>query len=69
MSRGVAPLSRLLAPVPYDRRARRFTQLLAGLVGYGVTASMMVLAGLGLCIERGVPTGGPRWMGVGGFIL
>jgi uncharacterized membrane protein YczE len=27
---------------------RRFAQLLAGLVGYGVTASMMVLAGLGL---------------------
>ncbi len=48
MSRAVAPLSRLVAPVPPDRRARRFAQLLTGLVGYGVTASMMVLAGLGL---------------------
>ncbi|HEY1713127.1 MAG TPA: hypothetical protein VGG07_09500 [Solirubrobacteraceae bacterium] len=41
-------LGRLLAPVPPDRRARRFAQLVAGLIGYGVTASMMVLAGLGL---------------------
>jgi uncharacterized membrane protein YczE len=48
MSRTAAPLSRLLAPVPADRRARRLAQLLVGLVGYGVTASMMVLAGLGL---------------------
>ena len=48
MSRTVTSLSRLLAPVPADRRARRFAQLLAGLVGYGVTASMLVLAGLGL---------------------
>jgi uncharacterized membrane protein YczE len=48
VSRTVTPLSRLLAPVPADRRPRRFAQLLAGLVGYGVTASMLVLAGLGL---------------------
>jgi uncharacterized membrane protein YczE len=48
MSRPVTPLSRVLAPVPADRRPRRFAQLLVGLVGYGVTASMMVLAGLGL---------------------
>jgi uncharacterized membrane protein YczE len=48
VSRAVAPLSRLLAPVPIDRRPRRFAQLLLGLLGYGVTASMMVLAGLGL---------------------
>jgi uncharacterized membrane protein YczE len=41
-------MSRLFAPAPPDRRARRVAQLLAGLVGYGVTASMMVLAGLGL---------------------
>jgi uncharacterized membrane protein YczE len=39
---------RLLAPIPPDRRARRFAQLLTGLVLYGVTASMLVLAGLGL---------------------
>ena len=43
MSLAPAPVSRLLAPVPPDRRARRMVQLLAGLVGYGVTASMMVL--------------------------
>jgi uncharacterized membrane protein YczE len=48
VSRTVTPLSRMLAPVPADRRARRFAQLLAGLVGYGATASMLVLAGLGL---------------------
>lgn len=44
----VTRLGRVLAPIPADRRARRFAQLLAGLVGYGVTASMLVLAGLGL---------------------
>jgi uncharacterized membrane protein YczE len=38
----------VLQPVPPDRRARRTAQLLAGLVLYGVTAAMMVLAGLGL---------------------
>jgi uncharacterized membrane protein YczE len=48
VSRPFASVGRLLAPVPPDRRARRFAQLLAGLVGYGVTASMLVLAGLGL---------------------
>jgi uncharacterized membrane protein YczE len=35
-------------PVPPDRRARRAAQLLAGLLLYGATAAMMVLAGLGL---------------------
>jgi uncharacterized membrane protein YczE len=48
VSRAFAPVSRLLAPVPADRRARRFAQLLAGLLGYGATASMLVLANLGL---------------------
>ena len=38
----------LLAPVPADRRLRRTAQLLAGLVLFGVTAAMLVLAGLGL---------------------
>ena len=37
-----------VAGVPPDRRLRRFAQLLAGLVGFGVTAAMLVLAGLGL---------------------
>jgi len=41
-------MRRLFAPVPPDRRARRFAQLLVGLVLYGTTAAMMVLAGLGL---------------------
>ncbi|HEX4009474.1 MAG TPA: hypothetical protein VHX62_05680 [Solirubrobacteraceae bacterium] len=40
--------SRLLAPVPADRRGRRGAQLLTGLVLYGVTSAMMVLSGLGL---------------------
>jgi uncharacterized membrane protein YczE len=34
--------------VPPDRRLRRSVQLLTGLVLYGATAAMMVLAGLGL---------------------
>jgi uncharacterized membrane protein YczE len=40
--------NRLLAPIPPDRRPRRFAQLLTGLLLYGVTASMLVLARLGL---------------------
>jgi len=39
---------RLLAPVPPDRRPRRFTQLLVGLLLYGITMGMMVRAVLGL---------------------
>jgi uncharacterized membrane protein YczE len=38
----------LIAPLPEDRLARRLAQLLAGLLMFGVTTSMMVLAGLGL---------------------
>lgn len=41
-------MPRLIAPIPPDRRVRRFAQLAAGLVLYGVTASMLVLANLGL---------------------
>jgi uncharacterized membrane protein YczE len=37
-----------LRPAPADRRKRRFAQLLIGLVMYGATAAMLVLAGLGL---------------------
>jgi uncharacterized membrane protein YczE len=48
MAHAANRLSRVLAPAPPDRRVRRFAQLLTGLVGYGATASMMVLAGLGL---------------------
>jgi uncharacterized membrane protein YczE len=38
----------MLRPIPRDRRVRRFAQLACGLVLYGVTAAMLVLAGLGL---------------------
>ena len=37
-----------LAPIPADRRARRSVLLIGGLVLFGVTIAMMVLAGLGL---------------------
>jgi uncharacterized membrane protein YczE len=39
---------RLLAPPPTDRSVRRGAQLFAGLILFGVTSSMLVLAGLGL---------------------
>ncbi len=39
---------RVLAPIPTDRRARRFSQLLVGLVLYGLTMAVMVRATLGL---------------------
>ncbi len=38
----------VLAPMPTDRRVRRFSQLLVGLLLYGVTMGMMVRALLGL---------------------
>ncbi len=41
-------MHRLFAAIPSDRRSRRYAQLLAGLVLYGATAAMLVLAGLGL---------------------
>lgn len=41
-------MPRLLLPIPADRRLRRFAQLITGLVLYGVTAGMIVLAQLGL---------------------
>lgn len=42
------PLFRLIAPLPRDRLARRLAQLYLGLVLYGVSDAMLVLAGLGL---------------------
>jgi uncharacterized membrane protein YczE len=36
------------APIPADRRVRRSAQVLAGLILYGVTAGMLILARLGL---------------------
>jgi len=41
-------MPRMLAPLPPDRRLRRGAQLIAGLILYGVSAGMIVLAGLGL---------------------
>ncbi|MCL5052352.1 YczE/YyaS/YitT family protein [Ferrimicrobium acidiphilum] len=41
-------LSKVVAPLPQDRRARRIIQLLGGLVLYGVSDSLLVIARLGL---------------------
>ncbi len=41
-------MNRLFDPIPRDRTARRWAQLLAGVALYGATAGMLVLAGLGL---------------------
>jgi uncharacterized membrane protein YczE len=38
----------LLTPIPTDRRSRRFTQLIAGLLLYGFTMGLMVRAVFGL---------------------
>ncbi len=40
--------SQLIAPIPSDRRPRRFTQLFGGLLLYGFSMAVMVRAGLGL---------------------
>ncbi len=41
-------MSRLFEPVPRNRTTRRWVQLVCGVVLYGATAGMLVLAGLGL---------------------
>lgn len=41
-------MSRLFDPIPRNRSARRWAQLLVGVALYGATAGMLVLAGLGL---------------------
>lgn len=57
---------RWLAPVPVDRRARRFSQLLVGLVLYGVTMALMVRSVLGLdpwdVLHQGVTRLLGHWM-------
>jgi uncharacterized membrane protein YczE len=58
-------MHRLLAPAPKDRRLRRSAQLLAGLVLYGLTAAMMVLAGLGLDPWDVLHQGLSRTLGLG----
>ncbi len=55
----------VLAPVPLDRRLRRSAQLLTGLVLYGVTAAMLVLAGLGLDPWDVLHQGLSRTLGLG----
>lgn len=40
--------TRLLLPIPTDRRPRRFTQLFAGLLLYGITMGLLVRSVLGL---------------------
>lgn len=51
--------------VPPDRRLRRAAQLAAGLVLYGTTAAMMVLAGLGLDPWDVLHQGLSRTLGLG----
>ena len=58
-------MRRLLLPLPPDRRRRRGAQLLAGLVVYGVTVAMMVLAGLGLAPWDVLHQGLSRTLGLG----
>ncbi len=58
-------MSRLLAPLPPDRLARRFAQLLAGLLLFGITAAMLVLAGLGLDPWNVLHQGLSRTLGLG----
>ena len=58
-------IRRLLAPVPPDRRLGRSVQLSAGLVLYGVTVAMMVLAGLGLAPWDVLHQGFSRTFGLG----
>lgn len=41
-------MAAVLLPIPRDARGRRFAQLFAGLLLYGISASMLVLAALGL---------------------
>jgi uncharacterized membrane protein YczE len=55
----------LIAPVPPERRRRRFAQLAVGLVLYGVTAAMLVLAGLGLDPWDVLHQGLSRTLGLG----
>ena len=59
---------RLLAPIPVDRRPRRFVQLLAGLLLYGATMGMMVRAVLGLdpwdVFHQGVTAWVHQWIGL-----
>jgi uncharacterized membrane protein YczE len=48
IGKATRPFLGVLAPIPPSRRTRRFSQLLVGLVLYGVTMALMVRATLGL---------------------
>ena len=54
-----------LSPIPPDARIRRFAQLAVGLVLYGVSASMLVLAALGLDPWDVLHQGLSRQLGLG----
>lgn len=58
-------MPRLLAPAPPDRRLRRGTQLLVGLVLYGVSDALLMLAGLGLDPWDVLQQGLSRRLGLG----
>jgi uncharacterized membrane protein YczE len=58
-------LSRLFEPLPTDRSARRWAQLLVGVFLYGATAGMLVLAGLGLDPWDVLHQGLSRTLGLG----
>lgn len=58
-------MPRFLLPVPPDHRVRRFSQLIAGLVLYGATAGMIVLAQLGLDPWDVLHQGLARTLGLG----
>ncbi len=58
-------MPRVLAPVPPSRRVRRFVQLLVGLVLFGVSAAMLVLANLGLDPWNVLHQGLSRTLGLG----
>jgi uncharacterized membrane protein YczE len=55
----------VLLPIPRDRRALRGVQLTVGLVLFGVTIAMMVLAGLGLAPWDVLHQGLSRTFGLG----
>jgi uncharacterized membrane protein YczE len=55
----------VLSPLPRGARGRRFAQLAAGLVLYGVSASMLVLAALGLDPWDVLHQGLSRQLGLG----
>ena len=58
-------MSRLFDPIPRSRSARRWAQLVCGVILYGATAGMIVLAGLGLDPWDVLHQGLSRTLGLG----